>query len=197
MGAFDGERAVVVGAGVAGSAAARVLVAEGATVRVSESSPERPGAAELLAEGIEVADGGHAREHLDGATLVVPSPGVPPHAQILTWARERGLRVWGELELGARLARVPYLAVTGTNWKTTTTGLLAACLRAAAPMATTPESRGTSDPSGDRSTPLASPPAIRTTPSSSPTAAMVACGFVALELSMNRTPSTVTTDSPR
>ena len=44
-----------------------------------------------------------------------PEPGVPPHAEILTWARERGLRVWGELELGARLARVPYLAVTGTN----------------------------------------------------------------------------------
>ena len=47
MGAFDGELAVVVGAGVAGSAAARVLLAEGATVRVSESSPERSGAAEL------------------------------------------------------------------------------------------------------------------------------------------------------
>jgi UDP-N-acetylmuramoylalanine--D-glutamate ligase len=38
--------------------------------------------------------------------------------------------VWGELELGARLARVPYLAVTGTNGKTTTTGMIAACLRA-------------------------------------------------------------------
>ena len=55
MGAFDGEQAVVVGAGVAGSAAARVLVAEGATVRVSESSAERSGSAELRAEGIEVA----------------------------------------------------------------------------------------------------------------------------------------------
>ena len=131
MGAFDGEHAVVVGAGVAGSAAARVLVAEGAKVRVSESSPERPGAAELRTEGIEVIDSGHAPDHLDGATLVVPSPGVPPHAEILTWARERGLPVWGELELGARLARVPYLAVTGTNGKTTTTAMLAACLRAA------------------------------------------------------------------
>ena len=125
MGAFDGEQAVVVGAGVAGSAAARVLVAEGATVRVSESSPERSGAAELRAEGIEVADGGHALEHLDGATIVVPSPGVPPRRDPDVGARTR-LRVWGELELGARLARVPYLAVTGTNGKTTTTGLLAA-----------------------------------------------------------------------
>ncbi len=131
MGAFDGEHAVVVGAGVAGVAAARVLVGEGATVRVSEGTLDRPGAAELRAEGIEVLDGAHAPDHLDGATLVVPSPGVPPHAEILAWARERGLPVVGEMELGARLARVPYLAVTGTNGKTTTTGMLTASLRAA------------------------------------------------------------------
>jgi UDP-N-acetylmuramoylalanine--D-glutamate ligase len=131
MGAFEGERAVVVGAGVAGSAAARVLLAEGATVRVSESATARPGLSELRAEGIEVLEGGHATGHLEGATLVVSSPGVPPRAEILIWARERGIPVWGEMELGARLARAPYLAVTGTNGKTTTTGMLAACLRAA------------------------------------------------------------------
>ena len=49
MGAFEGERVVVVGAGVAGSAAARVLLAEGATVRVSESATARPGLSELRA----------------------------------------------------------------------------------------------------------------------------------------------------
>jgi len=131
MGAFDGEHVVVVGAGVAGSAAARVLVAEGARVRVSDSGRATPGASDLRAEGIEVLEGGHAPDHLDGATMVVTSPGVPPHADILRWANDRMLPVWGELELGARLARVPYLAVTGTNGKTTTTGMLAACLRSA------------------------------------------------------------------
>src|SRR4029453_7412622 len=130
MGAFDGEYVVVVGAGVAGSEAARVLLAEGATVRVSDSG-RAPGATDLRTEGIEVLEGGHAPDHLDGATMVMPSPGVPPHAEILSWARDRTLPVWGEMELGARLARVPYLAVTGTNGKTTTTGMLAACLRAA------------------------------------------------------------------
>lgn len=131
MGAFDGEHVVVVGAGVAGSAAARILLAEGATVRVSDSGRATPGASDLRAEGIEVLEGGHAPDHLDGATMVVTSPGVPPHADILRWANDRMLPVWGELELGARLARVPYLAVTGTNGKTTTTGMLAACLRSA------------------------------------------------------------------
>ena len=131
MGAFDGEHVVVVGAGVAGSAAARILFAEGATVRVSDSGRATPGASDLRAEGIEVLEGGHAPDHLNGATMVMTSPGVPPHADILRWANDRMLPVWGELELGARLARVPYLAVTGTNGKTTTTGMLAACLRSA------------------------------------------------------------------
>ena len=129
-GAFAGEHAVVIGLGVAGASAARVLAAEGASVLVTEAGTDPCEAAELGAEGIGVQTGGHAPEHLDGATLVIVSPGVPPHAPILAWAAQRGLPVWGEMELGARLARVPYLAVTGTNGKTTTTGMLAACLRA-------------------------------------------------------------------
>jgi UDP-N-acetylmuramoylalanine--D-glutamate ligase len=130
-GRFDGERAVVIGAGIAGASAARVLIAEGATVRVSEAGSAGHAAEDLGALGIEVLDGGHVPEHLDGATLVVPSPGVPPHAELLRWARERGLPVLGEMELGARLALAPYLAVTGTNGKTTTTQMLTACLQAA------------------------------------------------------------------
>jgi UDP-N-acetylmuramoylalanine--D-glutamate ligase len=131
-GRFDGERAVVVGAGVAGSSAARVLVAEGASVRVTEARPqsELPTASGLAEAGIELLAGGHEPAHLDGATLVVTGPGVPERAPVLAWARERGLPVWGELALGARLAEAPYVAVTGTNGKTTTTGMIEACLRA-------------------------------------------------------------------
>jgi UDP-N-acetylmuramoylalanine--D-glutamate ligase len=132
-GGFAGRRVVVIGAGVAGAAAAEALVAEGADVLVSESSPaDALDALSHLRElGVDVAVGGHDPSHLEGATLVVTSPGVPQDAPILTWARDSGIPVWGELELGARLCRVPYLAVTGTNGKTTTTGLIASCLRAA------------------------------------------------------------------
>jgi UDP-N-acetylmuramoylalanine--D-glutamate ligase len=80
---------------------------------------------------VEIFEGGHEPGHLDDATMVVVSPGVTPGAPIVAWARDRNLPVWGELELGARLARMPYLAVTGTNGKTTTTGMIASCLRAA------------------------------------------------------------------
>jgi UDP-N-acetylmuramoylalanine--D-glutamate ligase len=50
---------------------------------------------------------------------------------VIAWARGRGLSVWSELELGARLCRVPVVAVTGTNGKTTTTEMVAAMMRAA------------------------------------------------------------------
>jgi UDP-N-acetylmuramoylalanine--D-glutamate ligase len=131
-GRFAGERAVVVGAGVAGAGSARALSAEGAQVLVTDARPEHdlPSVPELRASGIEVRAGGHDPSHLDRATLLVTGPGIPPDADILRWARERGLPVWGEMELGARLATAPYLAVTGTNGKTTVTSMVEACLRA-------------------------------------------------------------------
>src|SRR5207248_5926519 len=129
------EHAVVVGLGASGLAAAQVLVAEGAAVVVSERRPAAEISTEATAAvrdlGIEVLAGGHRPEHLDGATLVVTSPGVPEREPILVWAADRGLPVWGEIELGARLCRVPYVAVTGTNGKSTTTEMVAAAMRAA------------------------------------------------------------------
>lgn len=130
-GAFAGERVVVVGLGVAGGAAARVLAEEGADVVVSERRPVATLAPDLAGLGVTLRAGGHDASHLDGATLLVVSPGVPPGAPVLAWAAERRIPVWGELELGARLATMPYLAVTGTNGKTTTTSMLASCLQAA------------------------------------------------------------------
>lgn len=127
-----GRQVVVVGLGASGAAAARVLSDEGARVRITESRgrhevAERADASE--AAGAEALFGGHRPEHLDGADLVVTSPGVPEHALVLRWARDRGIPVWSELELGARLAGAPYVAVTGTNGKTTTIEMIAAALR--------------------------------------------------------------------
>ncbi len=133
-GRFAGERVVVVGAGVAGAGRAEVLVAEGARSRVTE---ERRGAAlsdaaaRLRGSGSSCSPAGHEPAHLDGATLVVAEPGrARARAGPRLGARARH-PVWGEMELGARSAHAPYVAVTGTNGKTTTTGMLAACLRAA------------------------------------------------------------------
>jgi UDP-N-acetylmuramoylalanine--D-glutamate ligase len=132
------ERAVVVGLAASGRAAAEALLAEGAEVRITESKPEDeivggPEGADgpSVPVGAELLSGGHMPEHLDGATLVVTSPGVPERAEVLRWAGERGLPIWSELELGARLCTVPFVAVTGTNGKTTTVELVAGAMRAA------------------------------------------------------------------
>jgi UDP-N-acetylmuramoylalanine--D-glutamate ligase len=142
-GAFAGQRAVVIGFGLSGRAAARVLLDEGAEVVVSEARPldeiqraaesdrSDTGAPDLGEPGLHIRAGGHRPEHLEGGTLVVVSPGVPRGAQVISWARDRGLPVWSELELGARLCRVPFVAVTGTNGKTTTVELVAAMMREA------------------------------------------------------------------
>jgi UDP-N-acetylmuramoylalanine--D-glutamate ligase len=132
MSEFRDLRVVVVGLGASGLAATRVLAEEGARVRVSELRPRaelEPDLRELDVD-VEVAAGGHDESHLDGAHLVVTSPGVAEQAPILRAALRRGIPVWSELELGARICSVPYVAVTGTNGKTTTTEMVASCLRA-------------------------------------------------------------------
>ena len=129
---FAGERIVVVGGGIAGRAAARVLAERGAEVRVTEAGRLEPGAVgDLVAAGVRIDEGGHAPGHLVGATAVVLSPGVPESSPVLRWARERGIEVWSELDVGARLARAPYVAITGTNGKSTTTRMVASMMQAA------------------------------------------------------------------
>jgi len=130
-GRFAGERAVVVGFGSSGRAAASALAREGAIVRVTESRPLEAIASDgPHPEGVEIMAGGHEPGHLEGATLVVVSPGVPERTPVIGWALDRGLPVWSELEVGVRLCTVPYAAITGTNGKTTTTELVAAAMRA-------------------------------------------------------------------
>jgi UDP-N-acetylmuramoylalanine--D-glutamate ligase len=58
---------------------------------------------------------------LEGARAVVKSPGVPEEAPVVRAARDRGLAVFGELELAWRLLPNAFIAITGTNGKTTTT----------------------------------------------------------------------------
>ncbi len=70
-------------------------------------------------------------DRLDGVRTVVKSPGVPQDAAVVSEARNRGIEVIGELELGWRMVEAPFLAVTGTNGKTTTTELAAHLFRAA------------------------------------------------------------------
>ncbi len=130
-----GLRVCVAGLGVTGPSTARALVARGARVMALDSRDrdrERALAAELRDLGVDVRLG-DADALPDGVDLVVTSPGWRPDHPLLVAAVERGVPVWGDVELAWRLrpAGQPWLGVTGTNGKTTTVHMLAAILGAA------------------------------------------------------------------
>jgi UDP-N-acetylmuramoylalanine--D-glutamate ligase len=135
---WDGVRAVVIGLGVSGFAAADNLVHLGAHVTVlaeSVSEDQREKATLLEILGAEVRAGQGSTESLpEQLDLLVTSPGVPPTAPPVRAAYARGVPVWGEVELAWRLRDpdhlAPWLAVTGTNGKTTTVQMLHTILRA-------------------------------------------------------------------
>lgn len=129
-----GELAVVVGSGESGSAAAKLLMAVGARVRLLEKYHDRVSDAlwALADEGLlEIVTGDHSPEHFRGAALVVTSPGVPVNLLMPMLAEAGGAKLIAELELALHYVREPILAVTGTSGKTTSVSLAAAMLEEA------------------------------------------------------------------
>nr|WP_062342733.1 UDP-N-acetylmuramoyl-L-alanine--D-glutamate ligase [Herbidospora sakaeratensis] len=128
MDAQDVSRVVVAGLGVSGTAAARGLALGGERVVVVEQS-DRPLPAELADLGVEKAD-----RLPDKVELVVTSPGWRPGHPLLVEAAAAGIEVIGEVELAWRLRHegaAPWLALTGTNGKTTAVRMLTSILEAA------------------------------------------------------------------
>jgi UDP-N-acetylmuramoylalanine--D-glutamate ligase len=129
---YAGRPVLVAGARVAGAAAARALLRAGATVTVVDRQ-DGPALAELAAAGARAVVGDGLAE-LTGVRDVVVSPGFAPHHPLAAAAVSAGLDVYSEPELAWRM-RGPdaptWLAVTGTNGKTTATTMLAAILAAA------------------------------------------------------------------
>ena len=127
--AWPAKRALVLGLARSGEGAALALARRGvAVVGVDRNADLDTG--RLRAAGVEVVLGADDPELLDGMDLLVKSPGIPAEAPLATAARERGLTVWSEVELGYRLLGNPILGVTGTNGKTTTSELLGEFFRA-------------------------------------------------------------------
>ncbi|MFG2709576.1 UDP-N-acetylmuramoyl-L-alanine--D-glutamate ligase [Streptomyces goshikiensis] len=144
---WHGKNITVAGLGVSGISAARALAGLGAVVTVvdnGDGDAHRARAAELGEQGIEVRlgrldDGAHAGEVLpEGTELVVTSPGWKPDSPLFAAAAAAGVDVVGDVEIAWQLREsrpgrkaAPWLAITGTNGKTTTTQMLASILKAA------------------------------------------------------------------
>ena len=164
-GDLAGRRVCVAGLGVSGAPAARVLAGLGARVTAVDSRDDddrRDLAARLAARGVRVLLGAPAAATLPAGTdLVVTSPGWTPAAPLLVSAAAAGVEVMGDVELAWRLrpslpagggpaggrpagGRQQWLAVTGTNGKTTTVRMLALMLAAAGYRAVAAGNVGTS-----------------------------------------------------
>ncbi|MFJ9738113.1 UDP-N-acetylmuramoyl-L-alanine--D-glutamate ligase [Streptomyces sp. NPDC101166] len=136
---WQGKNVTVAGLGVSGVPAAKVLHGLGARVTVVNDGDDpraRAQAAELQALGVTVRFG-DGTTLPEGTELIVTAPGWQPDKPLFTAAREAGVPVWGDVELAWRLRELdgrkaaPWLCVTGTNGKTTTTQMLASILKAA------------------------------------------------------------------
>lgn len=124
---------VVLGLGRSGDAASRLLRARHARVYATDSGRsaglESVGEA-LRSAGVDVQLGGHDLGRITQAAFVVTSPGIPPDSPPLVAARGGGIKVISEVELALQaMPGVKYIAVTGTNGKTTVTSVIGHLLR--------------------------------------------------------------------
>lgn len=130
---FTGKNVLVVGTGISGIAAVKLLAEKGAVLTVLEGNetadPEK--IREKLPAGLEyhLLLGDLPEAAMEGLELAVLSPGVPVELALVKRLQEKGIPVWGEIELAYVCARGALAAITGTNGKTTTTALTGAIMR--------------------------------------------------------------------
>jgi UDP-N-acetylmuramoylalanine--D-glutamate ligase len=133
-GRYKNQNVAVLGAGLSGSAAALLLLSEGAEVTVLDSGEEKnllkSTLENLQSHGARVVCGAAADKDSSAYDMTVLSPGIDPATALARNFLSRGIETISELELGWRSCRIPVIAITGTNGKTTTTELLAQMLNA-------------------------------------------------------------------
>ena len=127
------KRVLVVGLGKTGFSCARYLSEHGIEVAVTDSRENPPALNELqnLYPDIAVFVGGFSPEAFNRATCLVVSPGISLREPLIAEARARGAEVIGDIELFARNANAPVIAITGSNGKSTVTTLLGEMAKAA------------------------------------------------------------------
>jgi UDP-N-acetylmuramoylalanine--D-glutamate ligase len=124
---FKHKKVLVLGLAKSGVSAASLLHKLEAFVTVNDRKPfsENPEAQGLLQQGIKVICGSHPIELLDeGFDYIVKNPGIPYENPLVSGAVEKGIPVLTEVELAYLVSEAPFIGITGTNGKTTTTTLV-------------------------------------------------------------------------
>ena len=130
---LKGKRLIILGLARTGSETARFLVRQGAEVLMSDcrSEKELQREVDVLSEHpIRFLLGGEEMAWLEGVDTLIPSPGVPLGNPLLQGASNKGIEILSEIELAYRFLRVPLVAITGTNGKSTTASLIGEILKA-------------------------------------------------------------------
>lgn len=121
------KKVLILGLSKSGISAAKYLNKHGADVFITELREKKEEdilkMEELNSLGIQVEMGGHSTDFIKDSYLAIASPGIPPHSQIFKTIREKNIPVISEVELAYQESRKPFIAITGTNGKTTTTAL--------------------------------------------------------------------------
>ncbi len=129
---FYNKKVVVIGLGASGLCVARWLASQGADITVSETKSEIDLDPEICTDiseiGCKLETGGHGKDTLLSAEMIIISPGVPHNMEHLKTALKKGIPIIGELEFASRLIETPMIAVTGTNGKSTVTELIGRAL---------------------------------------------------------------------
>lgn len=131
---LNDKKVLVFGAGISGIGAAQLLLEAEAEVILydgNEALKEAEVRAKLPeSEKLSVVLGELSDDLLDSLDLAVLSPGVPTDLPVVLRIKEKGIRIWGEVELAWTCGKGDVLAITGTNGKTTTTSLLGEIMKA-------------------------------------------------------------------
>jgi UDP-N-acetylmuramoylalanine--D-glutamate ligase len=126
---FSNKKICILGLSKSGIAAAKQLVKAGAICTISErreqTEDDNTQIEELKELGIEVEMGEHKKETITQSDFIITSPGIPPKAEVFKLAKVKAIPVLSEIDVAYLLTKTPFLAITGTNGKTTTTKLLA------------------------------------------------------------------------
>lgn len=126
---YKDKKVLVLGFSKSGISAAKFLASKGYKVYITEYREKKAENIEKLEEiakfGINVEFGGHSEEFVSNSYFAVTSPGIPPKSEIIQRLNKKNIKVISEIELAYLNTDKPFVAITGTNGKTTTTALIA------------------------------------------------------------------------
>ncbi|MFX4305486.1 UDP-N-acetylmuramoyl-L-alanine--D-glutamate ligase, partial [Exiguobacterium sp. A1_3_1] len=122
---WNDQKVLVLGTAKSGIAAARYLASVGAEVTVNDGkTPSESDQATLASLDVKTVYGEHPLTLLDDIDLIVKNPGIPYYIDLLQEALRRDIPVWTEVELAYQATDATWIAITGSNGKTTTTTLV-------------------------------------------------------------------------